>query len=167
MLEERGVKCRRREGRNDFMRNSVAIRRCLRSTFPCRWVTRFEMINKISQNLHTKCCCGPRRGRTRCGPQPDELMNVPADFPTRRRNRARRRDQADASGLSRHDLVTRGHCDLVGFAQKKSWFGILLCFAAGGGRSGTLEDRMKIRWRRTDHAEGAGSVETREDAYGL
>jgi len=50
--------------------------------------------------------------------------------------------QADASGLSRHDLVTpRAIVTLLSFAQKQSWFSFYYASLPVAGVDGTLEDR--------------------------
>jgi D-alanyl-D-alanine carboxypeptidase/D-alanyl-D-alanine-endopeptidase (penicillin-binding protein 4) len=52
--------------------------------------------------------------------------------------------QSDASGLSRHDLVTpRAIVTMLAFAQKQPWFGIYYGSLPVAGQDGTLEDRMK------------------------
>jgi D-alanyl-D-alanine carboxypeptidase/D-alanyl-D-alanine-endopeptidase (penicillin-binding protein 4) len=52
--------------------------------------------------------------------------------------------QTDASGLSRHDLVTpRAIVNLLSFAQKQSWFEVYYGSLPVAGVDGTLEDRMK------------------------
>jgi D-alanyl-D-alanine carboxypeptidase/D-alanyl-D-alanine-endopeptidase (penicillin-binding protein 4) len=52
--------------------------------------------------------------------------------------------QTDASGLSRHDLVTpRSIVTLLSFAQKQAWFGLYYASLPVAATDGTLEDRMK------------------------
>jgi D-alanyl-D-alanine carboxypeptidase/D-alanyl-D-alanine-endopeptidase (penicillin-binding protein 4) len=52
--------------------------------------------------------------------------------------------QTDASGLSRHDLVTpRAVVTLLAFAQKQPWFQTYYGSLPVAGVDGTLEDRMK------------------------
>src|SRR5438552_16092396 len=71
-------------------------------------------------------------------------MIVPADFYAAAGIEPGDVIQADASGLSRHDLVTpRAIVTLLGFAQKQSWFTPYYASLPVGGIDGTLEDRMK------------------------
>ena len=52
--------------------------------------------------------------------------------------------QTDASGLSRHDLVTpRAIVTLLAFAQKQPWFETYYASLPVAAVDGTLEDRMK------------------------
>ena len=52
--------------------------------------------------------------------------------------------QADASGLSRHDLVTpRAIVTLLTYSQKQPWFGPYYASLPVASVDGTLEDRMK------------------------
>ena len=103
-----------------------------------------KLINKISQNLHTEMLL--RTVARQNGPwaTPDELMKVPADFYTTAGIAPGDVIQADASGLSRHDLVTpRSIVTMLSFAQKQSWFGTYYASLPVAGVDGTLEDRMK------------------------
>jgi D-alanyl-D-alanine carboxypeptidase/D-alanyl-D-alanine-endopeptidase (penicillin-binding protein 4) len=71
-------------------------------------------------------------------------MKVPADFYATAGIAPGDVIQTDASGLSRHDLVTpRAIVALLGFAQKQSWFGPYYASLPVAGVDGTLEDRMK------------------------
>src|SRR5881398_3502581 len=68
--------------------------------------------------------------------------------------------QADASGLSRHDLVTpRAIVTLLNFAQKQSWFGFYYASLPVAGVDGTLEDRMKNTLAAGQIHAKTGSVE--------
>jgi D-alanyl-D-alanine carboxypeptidase/D-alanyl-D-alanine-endopeptidase (penicillin-binding protein 4) len=103
-----------------------------------------KLINKISQNLHTEMLL--RTVARQSGPwaTPDELMKIPADFYAAVGIEPGDVIQSDASGLSRHDLVTpRAIVALLGFAQKQSWFGTYYASLPVAGQDGTLEDRMK------------------------
>jgi D-alanyl-D-alanine carboxypeptidase/D-alanyl-D-alanine-endopeptidase (penicillin-binding protein 4) len=103
-----------------------------------------KLINKISQNLHTEMLLRTvaRQGGTWA--TPDDLMKVPADFYATAGIAPGDVIQTDASGLSRHDLVTpRAIVALLGFAQKQSWFGPYYASLPVAGVDGTLEDRMK------------------------
>ena len=103
-----------------------------------------KLVNKISQNLHTEMLL---RTVTRQGgvwATPDDLMKVPADFYATVGIEPGDVIQTDASGLSRHDLVTpRAIVALLNFAQKQSWFGTYFSSLPVAGIDGTLEDRMK------------------------
>jgi serine-type D-Ala-D-Ala carboxypeptidase/endopeptidase (penicillin-binding protein 4) len=103
-----------------------------------------KLINKISQNLHTEMLL--RTVARQSGPwaTPDEMMKVPADFYATAGIEPGDVIQTDASGLSRHDLVTpRAIVTLLGFAQKQPWFGMYYASLPVAGQDGTLEDRMK------------------------
>ncbi|HXN94401.1 MAG TPA: D-alanyl-D-alanine carboxypeptidase/D-alanyl-D-alanine-endopeptidase, partial [Candidatus Acidoferrales bacterium] len=98
----------------------------------------------ISQNLHTEMLLRTVARQSAVWATPDELMKVPADFYAAAGIAPGDVIQADASGLSRHDLVTpRAIVTLLGFAQKQSWFGLYYASLPVAGVDGTLEDRMK------------------------
>ena len=83
-----------------------------------------KLINKISQNLHTEMLL--RTVARQNGPwaTTDDLLKPPADFYAAAGIDPADVIQTDASGLSRHDLVTpRSVVTLLGFAQKQTWFG--------------------------------------------
>src|SRR3989441_10373926 len=103
-----------------------------------------KLINKISQNLHTEMLL--RTVARQSGPwaTPDELMKVPADFYAAVGIAPGDVIQTDASGLSRHDLVTPGAIvTLLAFAQKQPWFGPYYASLPVAGVDGTLEDPME------------------------
>jgi D-alanyl-D-alanine carboxypeptidase/D-alanyl-D-alanine-endopeptidase (penicillin-binding protein 4) len=103
-----------------------------------------KLINKISQNLHTEMLL--RTVARQSGPwaTTDDMLKVPADFYTTVGIEPGDVIQTDASGLSRHDLVTpRAVVTLLKFAQKESWFGPYYASLPVAGQDGTLEDRMK------------------------
>ena len=103
-----------------------------------------KLINKISQNLHTEMLLRTVARQSGVWATPDELMKVPADFYAAAGIAPGDVIQADASGLSRHDLVTpRAIVTLLNFAQKQSWFGFYYASLPVAGVDGTLEDRMK------------------------
>src|SRR6267143_2078668 len=103
-----------------------------------------KLINKISQNLHTEMLLRTVARQSGAWATPDELMKVPADFYAVAGIAPGEVIQADASGLSRHDLVTpRAIVTLLSFAQKQSWFGFYFASLPVAGVDGTLEDRMK------------------------
>ncbi|HKV62344.1 MAG TPA: D-alanyl-D-alanine carboxypeptidase/D-alanyl-D-alanine-endopeptidase [Candidatus Acidoferrum sp.] len=103
-----------------------------------------KLINKISQNLHTEMLL--RTVARQNGPWAtlDEMLKVPADFYATAGIEPADVIQTDASGLSRHDLVTpRAIVTLLSFAQKQPWFGPYYASLPVAGQDGTLEDRMK------------------------
>jgi D-alanyl-D-alanine carboxypeptidase/D-alanyl-D-alanine-endopeptidase (penicillin-binding protein 4) len=103
-----------------------------------------KLINKISQNLHTEMLL--RTVARQSGPwaTTDDLMKVPADFYVAAGIAPSDVIQTDASGLSRHDLVTpRAIAALLLYAQKQPWFGVYYASLPVAGQDGTLEDRMK------------------------
>ncbi len=103
-----------------------------------------KLINKISQNLHTEMLL--RTVARQGGPwaTPDDLMKIPADFYATAGIAPGDVIQTDASGLSRHDLVTpQAIVTLLAFAQKQPWFEPYYASLPVAGIDGTLEDRMK------------------------
>ncbi len=103
-----------------------------------------KLINKISQNLHAEMLLRTAARQSGVWATPDELMKVPSDFYAVAGIAPGDVIQSDASGLSRHDLVTpRAIVTLLGFAQKQSWFAPYSASLPVAGVDGTLEDRMK------------------------
>jgi len=103
-----------------------------------------KLINKISQNLHTEMLLRTVARQSGVWATPDDLVKVPADFYASVGIVADDVIQTDASGLSRHDLVTpRAIVTLLEFAQTQSWFRIYYDSLPVAGVDGTLEDRMK------------------------
>jgi D-alanyl-D-alanine carboxypeptidase/D-alanyl-D-alanine-endopeptidase (penicillin-binding protein 4) len=103
-----------------------------------------KLVNKISQNLHTEMLLRTAARQSSRWNTPEELMKVAADFYTAVGIAPGDVVQTDASGLSRHDLVTpRAVVTLLGFAQKQTWFVQYYASLPVAGVDGTLEDRMK------------------------
>ena len=103
-----------------------------------------KLINKISQNLHTEMLLRTVARQNGVWATPEDLMKVPADFYATTGIAPGDVIQSDASGLSRHDLVTpRAVVTLLIYAQKQSWFGPYYASLPVAGADGTLEDRMK------------------------
>ncbi len=103
-----------------------------------------KLINKISQNLHTEMLLRTVARQNGVWAKPEDLMKVPADFYTAAGILPEDVIQTDASGLSRHDLVTpRAIEALLSFAQKQPWFAPYYASLPVAGTDGTLEDRMK------------------------
>lgn len=103
-----------------------------------------KLINKISQNLHTEMLLRTVARQTGTWSTDDDLMKVPQDFYASAGIDPDDVIQSDASGLSRHDLVTpRAIVALLTFAQKQPWFGTYFNSLPVAGVDGTLEDRMK------------------------
>ena len=103
-----------------------------------------KLVNKISQNLHAEMLLRTVARQNGVWGTPDELMKVPADFYTAAGIAPGDVIQTDASGLSRHDLVTpRAVVTLLSFAQKQTWFVPYYESLPVAGVDGTLEDRMK------------------------
>jgi D-alanyl-D-alanine carboxypeptidase/D-alanyl-D-alanine-endopeptidase (penicillin-binding protein 4) len=103
-----------------------------------------KLVNKISQNLHTEMLLRTVARQNGVWGTPDDLMRTPADFYAAAGIAAGDVIQTDASGLSRHDLVTpRAVVALLGFAQKQTWFVPYYESLPVAGGDGTLEDRMK------------------------
>jgi serine-type D-Ala-D-Ala carboxypeptidase/endopeptidase (penicillin-binding protein 4) len=144
MLEDRGIRvggvARAQHGRAEAVGDPVVLAEHV--SVPLGDAV--KLINKISQNLHTEMLL--RTAARQGGPwtTTDDLMKVPADFYTTAGIEPGDVIQTDASGLSRHDLITpRAVVTLLSFAQKQPWFGPYYASLPVAGQDGTLEDRMK------------------------
>jgi len=103
-----------------------------------------KLINKISQNLHTEMLLRTVARQSGVWATPEDLAKVPTAFYAEAGIAADDVIQTDASGLSRHDLVTpRAVVTLLTYAQKQPWFGPFYASLPVAGVDGTLEDRMK------------------------
>ena len=103
-----------------------------------------KLINKISQNLHAEMLLRTVARQSGMWATPDDLMKVPQDFYASAGISPDDVIQSDASGLSRHDLVTpRAIAALLTFVQKQPWFETYFNSLPVAGVDGTLEDRMK------------------------
>jgi serine-type D-Ala-D-Ala carboxypeptidase/endopeptidase (penicillin-binding protein 4) len=103
-----------------------------------------KLINKISQNLHTEMLLRAAARNTAVWNTPDDLMKFPADFYTTAGIASGDVIQHDASGLSRHDLVTpRAVVTLLNYAQTQPWFAPYYASLPVAGIDGTLETLMK------------------------
>jgi D-alanyl-D-alanine carboxypeptidase/D-alanyl-D-alanine-endopeptidase (penicillin-binding protein 4) len=103
-----------------------------------------KLINKISQNLHTEMLLRIVARQSGMWATPDDLMKVPQDFYASAGISPDDVIQSDASGLSRHDLVTpRAIVVLLGFVQKQPWLETYYNSLPVAGVDGTLQDRMK------------------------
>jgi serine-type D-Ala-D-Ala carboxypeptidase/endopeptidase (penicillin-binding protein 4) len=103
-----------------------------------------KLINKISQNLHTEMLLRTVARQNGMWATDDDLMKAPQDFYASAGISPDDVVQSDASGLSRHDLVTpRAIVALLQFAQKQPWFETYFNSLPVAGQDGTLEDRMK------------------------
>ena len=103
-----------------------------------------KLINKISQNLHTEMLLRTVARQSGTWARDEDLMKVPQDFYASAGISPDDIVQSDASGLSRHDLVTpRAIVALLTFARKQPWFETYFNSLPVAGVDGTLEDRMK------------------------
>jgi D-alanyl-D-alanine carboxypeptidase/D-alanyl-D-alanine-endopeptidase (penicillin-binding protein 4) len=103
-----------------------------------------KLVNKISQNLHTEMLLRTAARQTGIWATPEDLAKYPADFYAATGIAAGDVVQTDASGLSRHDLVTpRAVVALLKYAQGQPWFEPYYASLPIAGVDGTLEDRMK------------------------
>jgi serine-type D-Ala-D-Ala carboxypeptidase/endopeptidase (penicillin-binding protein 4) len=103
-----------------------------------------KLVNKISQNLHTEMLLRAAARKNGTWTTTDELMKFAADFYAAAGIAPGDVIQTDASGLSRHDLVTpRAIVALLKYAQQQSWFTPYYVSLPVAGVDGTLEDRMK------------------------
>jgi D-alanyl-D-alanine carboxypeptidase/D-alanyl-D-alanine-endopeptidase (penicillin-binding protein 4) len=144
MLEERGIRVSGVARAQHVRAESSGDPIVLAEHLSVRLGDSVKLINKISQNLHTEMLL--RTVARQSGPwaTPDEMMKVPADFYATAGIVPGDVIQTDASGLSRHDLVTpRAIVTLLSFAQQQPWFGPYYASLPVAGQDGTLEDRMK------------------------
>jgi len=103
-----------------------------------------KLVNKISQNLHTEMLLRAAARNTAVWNTPDDLAKFPADFYTAAGIAPGDVIQHDASGLSRHDLVTpRAIVALLKYAQTQPWFAPYYASLPVAGVDGTLETVMK------------------------
>ena len=103
-----------------------------------------KLVNKISQNLHTEMLLRTAARQTGLWATPDDLAKFPEDFYMAVGIATGDVIQTDASGLSRHDLVTpRALVALLKYAQAQAWFAQYFASLPVAGIDGTLEDRMK------------------------
>jgi D-alanyl-D-alanine carboxypeptidase/D-alanyl-D-alanine-endopeptidase (penicillin-binding protein 4) len=101
-------------------------------------------VNKISQNLHTEMLLRTAARQNGIWLTPDDLAKFPSDFYAAAGIAVGDVVQTDASGLSRHDLVTpRAIGVLLKWAQAQPWFTAYFASLPVAGVDGTLEDRMK------------------------
>ena len=103
-----------------------------------------KLVNKISQNLHTEMLLRAAARNTAVWNTPEDLMKFPVDFYTAAGIAPGDVIQHDASGLSRHDLVTpRAIVALLKYAQAQPWFEPYFASLPVAGVDGTLETAMK------------------------
>jgi D-alanyl-D-alanine carboxypeptidase/D-alanyl-D-alanine-endopeptidase (penicillin-binding protein 4) len=103
-----------------------------------------KLVNKISQNLHTEMLLRTAARQSGIWATPDDLAKFPADFYAAAGIVPGDVLQTDASGLSRHDLVTpRATVALLRYARVQPWFAPYFASLPVAGVDGTLEDRMK------------------------
>ena len=103
-----------------------------------------QLINKMSENLHTEMLL--RAAARQSGPwnEPEDLAKFAADFYATAGIASGDVAQTDASGLSRHDLVTpRAVVALLEYASRQPWFSVYESSLPVAGVDGTLADRMK------------------------
>jgi D-alanyl-D-alanine carboxypeptidase/D-alanyl-D-alanine-endopeptidase (penicillin-binding protein 4) len=111
-----------------------------------------KLVNKISQNLHTEMLLRAAARNTSVWNTPEDLMKFPADFYLAAGIPPGDVIQTDASGLSRHDLVTaRAIVALLKYAQGQPWFAPYYASLPVAGVDGTLETVMK-------NTPGAGRI---------
>jgi D-alanyl-D-alanine carboxypeptidase/D-alanyl-D-alanine-endopeptidase (penicillin-binding protein 4) len=103
-----------------------------------------KLVNKISQNLHTEMLLRTAARQNGIWVTPEDLAKFPVDFYAAAGIAPGDVMQTDASGLSRHDLVTpRATVALLRYARVQSWFAPYFGSLPVAGIDGTLEDRMK------------------------
>jgi serine-type D-Ala-D-Ala carboxypeptidase/endopeptidase (penicillin-binding protein 4) len=144
LLEERGVKIRGAARARHEMPKTQEDPTVLAEHISVPLGDAIKLINKISQNLHAEMLLRTVARRNGVWATPDDLMKAPQDFYASAGITPDDVIQTDASGLSRHDLVTpRAIVALLAFAQKQPWFETYYTSLPVAGVDGTLEDRMK------------------------
>jgi D-alanyl-D-alanine carboxypeptidase/D-alanyl-D-alanine-endopeptidase (penicillin-binding protein 4) len=144
LLEERGIKIAGVAKARHFQAGTSGDRVVFAEHVSVTLGDAVKLINKISQNLHTEMLLRTIARQNGPWKTPEELMKVPADFYTAAGIATDDVIQTDASGLSRHDLVTpRAIVTLLAYTQKQPWFGPYYASLPIAGQDGTLEDRMK------------------------
>src|SRR5260370_776907 len=144
LLEERGIKiggvAKGRHDRGEAAADPVVLAEHVSAPLG----DAVKLINKISQNLHAEMLLRTAARQNEVWATPDELMKVPADFDATTGMAPGDVIQTDASGLSRHDLVTpRALVALLSLALKQPWFGAYSASLPVGGGGRTLEDPTK------------------------
>ena len=103
-----------------------------------------QLINKISQNLHTEMLLRTVARQAEVWTKPEDLYKFPQDFYAAAGIAPDDVVQYDASGLSRHDLVTpRAIAALLFYAEKQPWFPVYFSSLPVAGTDGTLENNLK------------------------
>jgi len=144
LLEERGIKVdgvARAQHENAKMQDDPTV---LAEHVSVPLGQEVKLINKISQNLHAEMLLRAVARQNGMWSTPDDLMKVPQDFYASAGVSPDDVIQSDASGLSRHDLVTpRAIVATLAFTQKQPWSNTYYDSLPVAGEDGTLEDRMK------------------------
>ena len=144
LLEERGIKVRGVARARHEMTKTQEDPTVFAEHVSVPLGDEIKLINKISQNLHTEVLLRTVARQSGIWATPDDLMKLPQDFYASAGIAPDDVIQTDASGLSRHDLVTpRAIVTLLTFAQKQTWFETYYTSLPVAGVDGTLEDRMK------------------------
>ena len=118
-----------------------------------------KLVNKISQNVHTEMLLRTAARQNGIWATPEDLAKFPLDFYAAAGIAAGDVVQEDASGLSRHDLVTpRAIVALLKYCAGAAVVCAVLCVAAGGGR----------RWDngRSHEEYDRGGEDSRKDRLG-
>lgn len=103
-----------------------------------------QLINKISQNLHAEMLLRAAARQAEIWTKPEDLYKFPQDFYASAGIAPDDVVQYDASGLSRHDLVTpRAIAALLFYAEKQPWFPVYFSSLPVAGIDGTLENNLK------------------------
>jgi D-alanyl-D-alanine carboxypeptidase/D-alanyl-D-alanine-endopeptidase (penicillin-binding protein 4) len=103
-----------------------------------------KLVNKISQNLHTEVLLRTAIRQQGTWNSFDDVAKFAADFYAHVGIATDDIIQTDASGLSRHDMVTpRAMLTLLRYAQTRPWFESFFSSLPVAGVDGTLEERMK------------------------
>ena len=144
LLADRGVKLDGQARAIHVPETDVTPRTVLAEHVSVPLADSVKLVNKISQNLHTEMLLRAVARQNGLWNTPDELFKVPQDFYASAGIAPDDVVQTDASGLSRHDLVTpRAVVTLLRYAQQQTWFAPYFASLPVAGEDGSLQDRMK------------------------
>jgi serine-type D-Ala-D-Ala carboxypeptidase/endopeptidase (penicillin-binding protein 4) len=144
LLVERGVKVSGVSRSMHIAETSSARRAVLAEHVSVPLSDSVKLVNKISQNLHTEMLLRAAARNAAVWNTLEDLMKFPVDFYTAAGIAPGDVIQHDASGLSRHDLVTpRAIVALLKYAQSQPWFPPYYASLPVAGVDGTLETVLK------------------------
>jgi len=144
LLAQRGVKLAGRVRVQHEPDPAEATRTVLVEHVSIRLGDSVKVVNKISQNLHTEVLLRTAARQKGRWEDSEDLLKFAKEFYAKAGIGPDDVVQTDASGLSRHDMVTpRAFVTLLLYAQKQPWFADYYASLPVAGVDGTLNERMK------------------------